>query len=155
MSDRRIDTASLLIKATPGKIYRALTEQSAIREWKAPAGMQMEIFHYNVNVDGTYRVALRYNDKKAKGKAGDNSDMVNGRFIELIAAKKIVEAIRFDSPDPAFAGEMIVTTELAPEKGGTLVKFTAAKVPEGITQEDHIKGMESSLENLSKFIAKY
>jgi hypothetical protein len=64
-----------------------------------------------------------------------------------------VEAIRFDSPDPMFAGEMIMTTELAPEKGGTLVTFTAEQVPEGITHDDHIKGMESSLENLAGFIA--
>jgi uncharacterized protein YndB with AHSA1/START domain len=153
MSDQRIDTASLLIKATPVKIYRALTEQSAIREWKAPTGMQMEIFHYNVNEGGTYRVALRYDDKKAKGKAGDNSDVVNGRFLELVPGKKIVEAIRFDSPDPAFSGEMIMTTELTPEKGGTLVTFTAEQVPEGITHEDHIKGMESSLGHLGHYMA--
>jgi uncharacterized protein YndB with AHSA1/START domain len=155
MSDPRIDTVSILIKATPAKIYRALTEQSAIRQWKAPAGMHMEIFHYNVNVGGTYRIALRYDDKKAKGKAGDNSDIVNGRFVELFPGKKIVEVVTFDSPDPAFAGEMIITTELKAEKGGTLVTLTAEQVPEGITQEDHIKGMESSLENLAKFIAAY
>jgi uncharacterized protein YndB with AHSA1/START domain len=154
MSETRIDTASLLVKAPPAKIYRALTEQSAIRQWKAPAGMHMEIFHYNVNVDGTYRVALRYDDKKVMGKAGDNSDIINGRFLELVPGKKIVEAVRFDSADPLFAGEMIMTTELNPEKGGTLVTFTAEQVPEGIAHSNHIKGMESSLENLAEFIAK-
>jgi hypothetical protein len=35
---------------------------------EGPAGMHMEIFHYNVNVGGTYRLALCYDDKKAKGK---------------------------------------------------------------------------------------
>jgi uncharacterized protein YndB with AHSA1/START domain len=115
--------------------------------------MHMEIFHYNVNAGGTYRIALRYDDKKAKGKAGDNSDIVNGRFVELFPGKKIVEVVSFDSPDPAFAGEMVMTTELQAEKGGTLVTLTAEQVPEGITHEDHVKGMESSLENLGRYMA--
>ena len=78
ISDLRIDSASLVIKTTPEKIYKAFTQQSAC---------------------------------------------------------------------------FIMTTDLAPEKGGTLVTFIADQVPEGITQEDHIKGMESSIENLEHYMA--
>jgi uncharacterized protein YndB with AHSA1/START domain len=147
----RIDTASRLIKASPSNIYKALTTQSALMKWKAPEGMRMEIFHYNFRVEGTYRLALIYNDRKAKGKTGANSDIVKGRFLELVPDHKIVEAITFESPDPSFAGEMIMTTELVSEKGATRVTFTATNVPEGITAEDHSAGMNSSLENLARF----
>jgi uncharacterized protein YndB with AHSA1/START domain len=154
MTETRIDSESLFIKAPAEKVYRALTGQAAIRQWKAPEGMYMEIFHYNPMVNGTYRVALCYNDPNAKGKSTDNTDRVNGKFLELDPAKKIVEAIRFESSDPAFTGEMIMTTELTPEKGGTRVTFTAEQVPEGISPEDHARGMHSSLENLAQFLSK-
>jgi uncharacterized protein YndB with AHSA1/START domain len=149
--ESRIDTASRLIKAPPSKIYKALTTQSDLMQWKAPEGMRIEIFHYNFRVDGTYRLALIYNDRKAKGKTGNNSDIVKGKFIELETDHKIVEAITFDSPDPKFTGEMILTTELVSEKGATKVTFSATNVPTGITPEDHAAGMNSSLENLAKF----
>ena len=147
----RIDTASRLIKASPAKIYKALTTQADLLQWKAPEGIRMEIFHYNFRVDGTYRLALYYKDRSAKGKTGSNSDMVKSRFLELVPDHKIVEAITFDSSDKTFAGEMIMTTELTSEKGATKVTFSAAHVPTGITPEDHATGMNSSLENLAKF----
>ena len=76
---------------------------------------------------------------------------MKGRFLELVADHKIVEAISFDTSDPAFAGEMIMTTELVSEKGATRVTFTATQVPPGITEADHSAGMNSSLENLAHF----
>ncbi|MEO8173240.1 MAG: SRPBCC domain-containing protein [Sediminibacterium sp.] len=152
MTEPRKDTASIFIKAAAEKAYQALTAQSSIREWKAPVGMHMEIFHYNPRVGGTYRIALRYKDQKIKGKSSDNLDMVNGKFLELVPVKKIVEAVRFESTDPLFAGEMIMTTELATEKGGTRVTLIAEQIPPGITPEDHAAGMDSSLENLKVFL---
>lgn len=152
MSETRIDTTSRLIRATAPKIWDALTQQSALRQWKAPAGMHLEIFHYNARVDGTYRVALRYDNPSTKGKSGENADIVNARFLEMEPNKKIVEAIRFESDDPSFAGEMMLTTELTSKKGGTRVTFIAENVPAGISHEDHIKGMEASLEQLSAVV---
>lgn len=66
--ESRTDTASRLIKASPSKIYKALTTQSDLMQWNPPHGMRMEIFHYNFRVEGTYRLALIYNDRKAKDK---------------------------------------------------------------------------------------
>lgn len=114
--------------------------------------MRMEIFDYHFRVDGTYRLALYYNDRTAKGKTGSNSDMVKGRFLELAPDHTIVEVVEFDSPDSAFAGEMIMTTKLAQEQDATRVTFSATNVPPGISSEDHAAGMNSSLENLAKFV---
>jgi hypothetical protein len=47
-----------------------------------------------------------------------------------------------------------LTTDLIVEKGGTRVAFIAEQVPEGISHEEHLNGMESSLQNLEKFLAK-
>lgn len=150
-NEQRIDTAFRYIKAPADKIYKALTIPAQLLLWKAPKGMRMEIFHFNFRVEGTYRLALYYNDRSQPGKAGNNSDIVLGRFIELISNRKITEAVHFQSTDPSFAGEMIMTTELEPEKGGTKVIITATHVPLGISVEDHLVGMESSLANLALF----
>jgi len=65
--------------------------------------------------------------------------------------KRIVELVEFETGDPAFAGEMIITTTLGPVSGGTEVTFAASNVPLGIRPEDHHKGMMSTLENLADF----
>lgn len=62
--------------------------QSDLMKWKPPHGMRMEIFHYNFRVEGTYRLALIYNDRKTKGQTGSNSDIVKGRFWNLCPATK-------------------------------------------------------------------
>ena len=114
----------------------------------------MEIFHYNNRVDCSYKVALRYDDRKKKGKSEGHSDLINGRFLELVPGKKIVETIQFESANQLFAGEMSMTTELSPQKNGTLVTLTAENVPAGITPEHHAIGMQPSLTSLDRYINK-
>lgn len=92
---------------------------------------------------------LSYADGGGKGKSTANSDIVRVRFAELIPDDRIVEEAAFESEDPANAGTMTLTTTLAPVTGGTKVTVTAENVPAGISEEDHRKGMESSLRNLA------
>jgi Activator of Hsp90 ATPase homolog 1-like protein len=46
---------------------------------------------------------------------------------------KIVQSVQFESDDPRFAGEMIMTWLLTPGPEGTTAQITAEKVPEGIS----------------------
>jgi hypothetical protein len=41
--------------------------------------------------------------------------------VELVPPVRIVEAIIFNSPDPAFSGEMILTAMFEVQDGGTEV----------------------------------
>lgn len=76
---------------------------------------------------------------------GDGTDRFEGQFVELVPERRIVERVRFESEDPAFAGEMRLITTLEPEAGGTRVTLLAEDVPSGISAEDHAVGMASAL----------
>ena len=60
-----------------------------------------------------------------------------------------MQAVDFESDDPAFAGTMTMTWTLTADAGGTRVDITAADVPSGISAEDHAAGLASSLANLA------
>lgn len=150
-SDKRVDSASKIIKASSQTIYKALVDPEAIKEWKPPQGMRCHIYEFNGEEGGLYRMAFEYDDTSISGKTSANADIFTGQFLELIPGKKVVEKVNFESDKPEFAGAMTITTELQTVPGGTKVAFTAEDVPEGITPEDHNEGMMSSLNNLAVF----
>lgn len=153
-NNNRKDAASKIIKASPQKIYAALTSPEAIAAWKPPGDMTCRIYEFNPEEGGTYRMAFVYPETESNthGKTSEHEDVFTGRFLELVPDKKIVEVVEFESDDPAFAGEMKMTTTLTPVPGGTEVAFLAENVPSGIKPEDHQEGMDSSLNNLAEFI---
>lgn len=151
-SAKRTDHASLLIKASPEKIYDAFLNPDAVQVWRPPAGMSCEVFEFDPRENGTYRMAYRYaQTNEAVGKTSAHEDQFTGKFKQLVPNKKIVEEVVFKSDDPVFAGNMIIITELQQVPGGTQVLFTAENVPDGINAKDHYDGMMSSLKNLAKY----
>lgn len=148
----RIDQASRLIKATPEALYRAFLTPEAIAAWRPPAGMTARIERFDPREGGGYRMAFVYEDRETAGKTADNEDVFEGRFVELVPNRRIVEQADFVSDDPAFAGTMTITTTFEPAEGGTLVTFACSDVPPGISAEDHEAGIASSLANLAAFV---
>ena len=55
-------------------------------------------------------------------------------------------------PESAFAGEMTVSTTLAPEGRGTKVTIICENIPRGTRPEDNEAGCRSSLEKLASFV---
>jgi uncharacterized protein YndB with AHSA1/START domain len=102
---------------------------------------------------GSYRLVLTYDDaSSAPGKATAESDIVEARFIEIVPAERVVQAVDFVSDDPAFAGAMTMTWEVTAVAGGTRVEIRADDVPAGISAEDHATGLASSLANLATYL---
>ncbi len=99
-------------------------------------------------------MALTYRDADYPnaGKTSDDTDIVEGRFAELIPNERVVQLVTFQSDDPAFAGEMRMTWSLTPASGGTKVSIIAENVPTGISKEDHDVGLSSTLKNLARFV---
>lgn len=146
-------TASRTILATPRAIFRAFTDPEALANWRAPAGMSAEVQSFDPRQGGGYRMVLRYKDSTgATGKTSSVTDVVKARFLEIEPEKRIVEAIIFESDNPIFAGTMTLTTTMVAVNGGTKVCFVAEDVPEGISEEEHRRGMESSLKNLANLL---
>lgn len=99
---------------------------------------------------GSYRLVLTYLDaSRDQGKATTDSDVVEARYLDIVPDVRVVQAVDFESDDPAFAGTMTMTWELTAVDGGTRVDITADDVPDGISAEDHAAGLASSLANLA------
>lgn len=149
---RRTDTGSRVINAAPNVIYRALVEPAAMASWRPPQGMRGEVLAFDAHEGGTFRMAFIYEGDGGHGKTTDNADVFEGRFAELVPGKRVAELVEFESDDPAFAGSMRIVTTLEPVEGGTRVTVSCEDVPAGISEDDHQKGIASSLENLAAFV---
>jgi uncharacterized protein YndB with AHSA1/START domain len=143
-----------VIAASPAAIYRAFLDPEAWVKWLPPKGMTGRIDKFEPRPGGRYRMALTYRqvDQASRGKTSEDTDMVMGRFLELVPDKQVVHLVTFESDDPLFAGEMKMTWHLSPAPGGTKVTMTCENVPEGIRQEDHDAGLQSTLTNLASFV---
>ncbi|GAB3805913.1 SRPBCC family protein [Virgibacillus kimchii] len=151
-SNKRTDTASRVIMASPQTIYQAFVNPEALISWLPPKGMSGHIDTFDPREGGTYRLTLTYEmDLSSPGKTSVNTDVTQGKFLELIPGKRIVQTVKFDSEDPAFSGEMIQKWLLEAVSEGTNVTIICNNVPERIRKEDHDTGLRSTLENLAAF----
>ena len=154
MDEPRIDTASRLIPAPPGALYRAFVDPEALVRWLPPEGMTGRIHAFEPRPGGRFDLVLAYADPgPGLGKSSQGEDKVRGCFAELVEDRRIVQLVEFDSPDPAF-GEMRMTWLFDAEPGGTRVTVRAENVPPGIRPEDHRTGMNSTLANLAAFVER-
>jgi uncharacterized protein YndB with AHSA1/START domain len=151
--EKRTDTASRMIAASPQTLYRAYLERDAIAAWRPPQGMKAKIHAFDPRQGGSYRMSFIYTQPadEAPGKTSAHVDTFEGHFVELIPDQRIVERVEFVTDDPAFAGQMTIITTLKPVPGGTEVTVTCENVPEGIGESDHQAGLSSSLANLAAF----
>lgn len=151
----RTDTASRIVEAPPSAVYRAMVDPAALAAWLPPKGMHASIEVFDPREGGIYRVTLRYDERapNVHGKTSDDSDVVKGRFVELVPDERIVQAVTFESDDPAFAGEMTMRWLLDPVPEGTRVSIVCEDVPSGISAEDHQTGLGSTLDNLAAYLA--
>ena len=74
------------------------------------------------------------------------------RFVELSPPRRIVEALTFDTADPAFFGEMTMTATFIEVPGGTKVTLLFEKLPPGLRPEDNEAGAEMSLNQLARYL---
>jgi len=149
----RTDIATRLIAAPPDAVYAALVDPNALTSWLPPDGMTATMQRYDARPGGSYRMILRYADASgAPGKTTADADVVEARFVELVAGERVVQAVDFVSDDPAFHGTMTMTWQVTAVDNGTRVEVRADDVPTGISAEDHAAGLRSSLANLAAYL---
>lgn len=153
MSDSQTHTASRTIIASQRAIFRTFLDLEAVSSWRAPKGMTAKILEFDPRPGGIYKMAFIYSETDhGRGKSTADADIFEGRFVELVPDELIVEEVRFESGNAAFAGTMRVTTTFLQVTGGTKVTIRAENVPPGISAADHRAGMASTLKNLANFI---
>lgn len=142
------------IKATPEALYRAFTDPTYLAVWQAPGDMTGKVHSFDYRVGGGYQMSLYYPSTETNfpGKTADREDRYTARFVELTPPSKIVEAITFDTVNPAFKGEMIMEATFEAENGGTTVSLFFQNIPPGIRPQDNEAGTQSSLEKLARYV---
>jgi len=151
----RTDTASRVVAAPPDRVYAALVDPEALTAWLPPDGMSGRFERFDLRPGGSYRLVLTYADAAdAPGKATAVTDIVEARFLDVVAGVRVVQAVDFVSDDPAHAGTMTMTWEVTGVDAGTRVDIRADDVPAGISAEDHAAGLASSLENLAGYVER-
>lgn len=151
----RTDSASRVIAAPQQRTYAALVDPEALLCWLPPEGMTARFDRFDARPGGSYRMVLTFKDPStATGKSTPDSDIVEGRFLDVVAGDRVVQAVDFVSDDPANAGTMTMTWQVRAAEGGTLVEIRAEDVPAGISAEDHAAGISSSLANLAAYLER-
>ena len=149
----RTDRASRVVAATRPRVFEALIDPEALITWLPPTGMRGRFERFDARPGGSYRMVLTYEDaSSAPGKSTADADVVEGRFVDVEPAVRVVQAADFESDDPALAGTMTMTWSISDVEGGTLVDVRADDVPAGISAEDHAAGLASSLTNLAAYL---
>lgn len=144
------------IKATPEALYRAFTDPAALTVWFAPEGMTGKVHRFDERVGGGYEMSLYYlsSEHPVRGKTNEQEDRYTARFVELTLPSRIVEAITFDSSDPAISGEMIMEVAFEAKDGGTIVSVSCKNIPPGVRPEDNEAGTQQTLEKLARYIER-
>ncbi|MFB4159067.1 SRPBCC domain-containing protein [Geomicrobium sp. JSM 1781026] len=150
--EKRIDTASKIIMADAETIYRAFLDPASFALWLPPEGMSGQVDTFDAREGGTYRMILTYEQASFPGKTSENTDVYQGKFVELVPNERIVQIVMFESDDRAYRGAMTQKWLMLSLTEGTKVTIVCEDVPNGIRQEDHQVGLTSTLENLAKFV---
>jgi uncharacterized protein YndB with AHSA1/START domain len=149
----RTDSAARVIDAPVARVFNALVDREALESWLPPGGMTARFERFDPRPGGSYRLVLTYVDPTdSPGKSSADSDIVEARYVDIVANNRVVQAVDFDSDDPAFAGTMTMTWTVRAVGGGTRVEITADDVPDGISADDHAAGLSSSLDNLVRYV---
>lgn len=143
-----------VVDAPLDEVFAALVDEAARTAWLPPAGMSGRFSWFDARPGGGYRMTLSYDDATTRGKSGQNTDVVEARFVSMDEPHRLVEEADFVSDDPDLAGTMTMTWSLEPVDAGTLVIITATDVPDGISSEDHAMAFESTLSNLDAYVTR-
>jgi tRNA-Thr(GGU) m(6)t(6)A37 methyltransferase TsaA len=140
------------IDALPARVYAALLDPDEVRQWMVPNGMTSEVLEFDAREGGTFRITLTYETPTITGKTTTQSDTFHGRFLKLVPGAAVVQAVEFESDDPAMQGEMTITYQLTAAGGGTELTGTHEHLPIGVSPADNELGWSMSIAKLAHLV---
>jgi hypothetical protein len=120
--------------------------------WLPPGEMRAEIYIFDAQVGGGYRMSLFYPCVLSFIRPDTpRQDLRERRWPYstirgTCAPSRIVGAVRFHSADPALSGEMTLEAAFEATDSGTEVTIARTRILPGIQPEDNEAGCRSSLE---------
>ena len=133
-------------------VYRALLDARGVATWKVPTGMTGHVHAFDAREGGSFRISLTYDDPTGTGKTTAHTDTYHGRFVKLVTNEQVVEAVEFETTDPALRGEMMITITLADADGGTDILAVHDGLPRGVPPADNEAGWREALAKLAALV---
>jgi uncharacterized protein YndB with AHSA1/START domain len=140
------------IDAPPAHVYRALLDPASVQQWMVPDGMTSRVHSFDAREDGTFRISLTYDQPTTTGKTTAQTDTFHGRFVRLLPEREVVQAVEFETDDPAMQGEMTITYTLAAAAGGTDLVGLHENLPPGVAPADNELGTSMSIDKLARLV---
>ena len=140
------------IRAARSEVYRALLDADAVGRWRVPDGMTSTVHEFAPHEGGSFRVSLTYDAPDQAGKSSAHTDTYHGRFVELIPDSRVVEELEFETPDPALAGSIKMTTTLSDAPGGTTVTMEHEGMPDAVPADENELGTRMALARLARLV---
>jgi uncharacterized protein YndB with AHSA1/START domain len=129
------------IKATPAKIWAAITRPEQMMQWWGPdAGPTLSVVA-DVRPGGRFSVVFRL----LKG----DEHKPTGIYQEVVPERKLV--FTWDLPGTA-EPKSLVTFQLEPFDGGTVLTLTHEHLPDEDARKSHEKGWTGLLDKLPVFL---
>lgn len=142
------------IRAPRADVYRALLDPDAVQRWMVPEGMTSEVHAFDARDGGEFRISLTYDAPTTAGKSTDQTDSFHGHFVRLVPDTEVVQAVEFETDDPAVQGEMTITYLLADADHGTEVTGVHENLPAGVSAADNELGWNMSLDKLARLVER-
>lgn len=142
------------IRAPRSKVYAAFLDAKAVATWMVPTGMTSQVHEFEGREGGRFRISLTYEAPTNTGKTSAQTDTYHGRFVELVPDSTIVQAIEFESDDPALQGEMTISVTLSGQGDDTELVAAHDALPPGVAPADNELGWSISLGKLAALVEK-
>jgi uncharacterized protein YndB with AHSA1/START domain len=132
-----------VLRATPGRIYRAFLDADAMVKWLPPHGFTGKVHQLDATVGGTHKMSFT-------NFSTGHSHSFGGKYLELVPSERIRHTDQFD--DPNLPGEMVTTISLKQVSCGTELNVVQEGIPEVIPPEACYLGWQESLTLLAQLV---
>jgi uncharacterized protein YndB with AHSA1/START domain len=130
------------LKAAPEKVWRALTQPQALKQWMAPDdAFKIPVAEADVRVGGRYHIVMQSPD-------GEEHD-VSGVYRTIEPNRKLVYTWAWKSTPER---ESLVTLELRAADGGTELTLKHEQFADDEARDKHQHGWTDCLARLEKFL---
>lgn len=131
------------LKAAPEKVWHALTQPEALKQWMAPSDdFKIPLADTDVRIGGHYHFIMKSPD-------GEEHD-VSGVYREVVPNRKLVYTWAWKSTPER---ESLVTVELRAAGGGTELTLKHEQFFDEEARDHHQKGWMGCLARLEKALA--